>query len=255
MRIEVVCGGRSPQTGLRAEIAAGAAARGRFRSAALSRVGCRSAGTFGGGRQTGPDVPIYDLHMCGRVIQSSGPLRYAIVDGLDMRDNRLSNYPRRWNGAPSQELVVIVVIAMIVSRLIAPGSKLATARGLDPATAVSSLGEALGLGRRRRRTLRRPGLASRPAAGHREEPGQEAPRRRRAGPLRRHLKLRRGALLLLGQARLQPRRQEGQAADRLRPLVRRRRLPGGGRSVRRRHRRSQDPLCPDRAWRSSATAA
>jgi len=45
--------------------------------------------------------------MCGRVIQSSGPLRYAIVDGLDVRDSRLSNYPRRWNGAPSQEFLVI----------------------------------------------------------------------------------------------------------------------------------------------------
>jgi DDE family transposase len=39
-----------------------------------------------------------------------------------------------------------LVIAMVVSRLIAPGSKLATARGLDPATAASSLGEVLGLG-------------------------------------------------------------------------------------------------------------
>jgi len=39
-----------------------------------------------------------------------------------------------------------LIIAMIVSRLIAPASKLATARGLDPATAASSLGEALGLG-------------------------------------------------------------------------------------------------------------
>src|SRR5271170_7154885 len=39
-----------------------------------------------------------------------------------------------------------LVIAMAVSRLIAPASKLATARGLDPATAVSSLGEVLGLG-------------------------------------------------------------------------------------------------------------
>ena len=45
--------------------------------------------------------------MCGRVIQSSEPLRYAIVDGLDVRDSRLSNYPRRWNGAPSQEFLVI----------------------------------------------------------------------------------------------------------------------------------------------------
>ena len=38
-----------------------------------------------------------------------------------------------------------LVIAMVVSRLIAPASKLATARGLDPATAASSLGEVLGL--------------------------------------------------------------------------------------------------------------
>src|SRR5439155_19012295 len=38
------------------------------------------------------------------------------------------------------------VIAMIVSRLIAPASKLATARRLDPATAATSLGEVLGLG-------------------------------------------------------------------------------------------------------------
>ena len=54
-----------------------------------------------------PDVTIYNLRMCGRVIQSSGPLRFALVDGLDIRDSRLSNYPRRWNGAPSQELLVI----------------------------------------------------------------------------------------------------------------------------------------------------
>ena len=39
-----------------------------------------------------------------------------------------------------------LVIAMVVSRLIAPASKLATARALDPATAASSLGEVLGLG-------------------------------------------------------------------------------------------------------------
>ncbi len=39
-----------------------------------------------------------------------------------------------------------LVIAMIVARLIAPASKLATARMLDPATAASSLGEVLDLG-------------------------------------------------------------------------------------------------------------
>jgi putative SOS response-associated peptidase YedK len=45
--------------------------------------------------------------MCGRVIQSGGPLRYAIVDGIDVRDSRVHNYPPRWNAAPSQELLVI----------------------------------------------------------------------------------------------------------------------------------------------------
>jgi len=39
-----------------------------------------------------------------------------------------------------------LVIAMIVLRLIAPASKLATARMLDPETAATSLGEVLGLG-------------------------------------------------------------------------------------------------------------
>jgi putative SOS response-associated peptidase YedK len=45
--------------------------------------------------------------MCGRVIQSSGPLRYAILEGMDVRDSRVHNYPPRWNGAPSQDLLVI----------------------------------------------------------------------------------------------------------------------------------------------------
>jgi putative SOS response-associated peptidase YedK len=45
--------------------------------------------------------------MCGRVIQSSAPIRLAIVDGLDACDSRVHNYPPRWNGAPSQDLLVI----------------------------------------------------------------------------------------------------------------------------------------------------
>ena len=45
--------------------------------------------------------------MCGRVVQSSGPVRLAIVDGLDVHDSRLTNLPRRFNGAPGQELLVI----------------------------------------------------------------------------------------------------------------------------------------------------
>ena len=49
----------------------------------------------------------YIGRMCGRVIQSSGPLRYAIVDGMDARDSRVHDYRPRWNGAPSQDLLVI----------------------------------------------------------------------------------------------------------------------------------------------------
>jgi putative SOS response-associated peptidase YedK len=41
------------------------------------------------------------------VVQVSDPIRLAIVDGLNVRDSQHSNYPRRWNGAPSQELLVI----------------------------------------------------------------------------------------------------------------------------------------------------
>jgi len=36
--------------------------------------------------------------MCWRVIQSSRPLHYAIVDDLNVRDSRMHNYPLRWNG-------------------------------------------------------------------------------------------------------------------------------------------------------------
>jgi putative SOS response-associated peptidase YedK len=45
--------------------------------------------------------------MCGRVIQSSAPIRLAIVEGLNVRDSRVHNYPPRWNAAPSQDLLVI----------------------------------------------------------------------------------------------------------------------------------------------------
>jgi putative SOS response-associated peptidase YedK len=45
--------------------------------------------------------------MCGRVIQSSEPLRLAILDGLDTSDNRMGNVGPRYNAAPSQELLVI----------------------------------------------------------------------------------------------------------------------------------------------------
>jgi putative SOS response-associated peptidase YedK len=54
-----------------------------------------------------PPTDDYIALMCGRIIQSSEPLRYAIVDGMNVRDSRVHNYPPRWNGAPSQELLVI----------------------------------------------------------------------------------------------------------------------------------------------------
>jgi putative SOS response-associated peptidase YedK len=45
--------------------------------------------------------------MCGRIIQAAWPLRYNFVEGLDVSDTRLGNLPRRYNGAPGQDLLVI----------------------------------------------------------------------------------------------------------------------------------------------------
>ena len=45
--------------------------------------------------------------MCGRIIQASGPLRFAIVEGLNVVDSRYANLPPRYNGAPSQDMLVI----------------------------------------------------------------------------------------------------------------------------------------------------
>lgn len=45
--------------------------------------------------------------MCGRIVQSSSPLRLAIVDGLQIGDPRLSRLKPRYNAAPSQDLLVI----------------------------------------------------------------------------------------------------------------------------------------------------
>ena len=39
--------------------------------------------------------------MCGRIIQSSEPLRYAIVDGITCATAAVHDYPPRWNAAPS----------------------------------------------------------------------------------------------------------------------------------------------------------
>src|SRR5262249_39534737 len=50
---------------------------------------------------------VYIRAMCGRFTQSSGPLGYDNVEGMNGRDSSMQNYPPRWNAAPSQELLVI----------------------------------------------------------------------------------------------------------------------------------------------------
>ena len=80
------------------------------------------------------------------------------------------------------------------------------------------------------RSLGRSAAQDRGGAGQAPSPGR-LPR-----ALRPHLELSRGSLLRAGPVRLQPRRQAGQAADRLRALVRCRWLPGGRRGVRGRYR-------------------
>jgi hypothetical protein len=71
----------------------------------------------------------------GAVAAVLGTARAIGLDRLlGPKDSRARNRPRD------------LVMAMIVNRVIAPASKLATAKALDPATAASSLGVELGLG-------------------------------------------------------------------------------------------------------------
>ena len=70
----------------------------------------------------------------GHVAAVVGTLRRI---GLDRLLGPIGNAPNRCRD---------LVVAMIVARLIAPVSKLATAKALDPITAASSLGDVLGLG-------------------------------------------------------------------------------------------------------------
>ena len=129
------------------------------------------------------------------------------------------------------------VLAMIVARVLDPGSKLAAARGLAEATARDSLAETLGLEdcgeddlyaamdwllKRRDAIERR--LAKRPSEG------------RRPGALRPDVGVAGRAPLSAGAARLLARRQARQVADRVRAVVRRRGPSGGGGGVRRQHR-------------------
>ena len=52
-------------------------------------------------------MTIYTPSCVGGSSRAAGRFRYAIVDGMNVRDSRVHNYPPRWNAAPSQELLVI----------------------------------------------------------------------------------------------------------------------------------------------------
>jgi putative SOS response-associated peptidase YedK len=45
--------------------------------------------------------------MCGRIVQSSDPIRLQIIEGIDLPDSRVREVRPRFNGAPQQELLVI----------------------------------------------------------------------------------------------------------------------------------------------------
>jgi hypothetical protein len=151
-----------------------------------------------------------------------------------------------------------LALALIVARLLEPAAKLATARALDAATASHSLGATLGLDRvsakevyaaldwlgQAQPAIER-ALARRQLADGTLVLGA-CPRAGRAGPGGRHLELPGGPLLRARPLRLQPRRPARQAADRGWAALRARRLPGGGRGVRRRRRRSEHAGGADR---------
>ena len=134
-------------------------------------------------------------------------------------------------GRPTDKRLRSVAIALIASRLVSPASKLATARDLAADTACSSLGRLLGLGAVDETELYRAldWLGARQAAIE-------------TALARRHLKD--GALVLydVSSSWLEGRccelarfgySRDGKKgiADRLRPVVCRRWLPGGGRGV------------------------
>ena len=132
-----------------------------------------------------------------------------------------------------------LALAMIVARVIEPAAKLATARQLSEATAAHSLGAVLELGAVDEDELYAAlDLLGEAQPEDRDSPGQAPSARRLPGSLRSDIELSRRPALRAWALRLQPRRQKGQAANRLRPAVRRRWLSGCGGGVRRQHGRS-----------------
>ena len=109
----------------------------------------------------------------------------------------------RLGGAPSRRYRDLV-LALIVNRVIAPASKLATVRALNPETAASSLGDRLKLGEVAVAEIYAALDWLLPTGADRDRVGQATPRGWDARALRRELLLSRGALLRAGPVRLQP---------------------------------------------------
>ena len=47
------------------------------------------------------------FHTLRNCVKREAPIHYAIVDGMNVRDSLVHNYPPHWNGAPSQDPLVI----------------------------------------------------------------------------------------------------------------------------------------------------
>jgi hypothetical protein len=142
---------------------------------------------------------------------------------------------------PSRERALC--LAMIVQRVIGPGSKLAMTRAfsqIEPGRGARTRGRGRG------RALRRARLAARASGADRAGARAPPPAGRDARALRRLLVLLRRPLVLFGAARLLARPQARHAADRLRARLRAGRLPARGRGVRGLAARRQDAAQPDR---------
>src|SRR5512147_2672484 len=157
-----------------------------------------------------------------------------------LRETGLDRLLPRW-----PERLATLALALIVARVVEPAAKLATARQLSEATASHSLGAVLRLGEVDEDELYR-ALDALGAAGDRAGAGAAPSQGRHAGALRCHLELSGRPVLRAGALRLQPRRPARSATDRLRAFMCGRRLPGGGRGVRRRYGRSEDAGGADR---------
>src|SRR5512147_1451770 len=162
----------------------------------------------------------------GHVVAVLGTLRRIGLDRL---------LPRR------PERLATLALALIAARVVEPVAKLATGPPAKRGDGFALAGRGAGAGRGGRgRAVPCPRSVGRGPAGDREGAGEATSEGRHAGALRCHLELPRRPVLRARPLRLQPRRPSRPAADRLWAAVRRRRLPGGGRGVRRRHRRSED---------------